>query len=316
MSDITILISNYLDHQLVYLNYEILSQNEDLKLIIVNSMQEKSHKYDNIPNKSIANIDDKRVTILKGVDDNDVLTYYMSSKNKHNEKDDPVLTDLSDLDRLKHCAGSYYHAMNLNLALPLCKTRYIMSLDADFFIMPKLTSIVKYIQTNNLICYGTSYTNNDWGWLRGSDLHMTNLPCARCMIIDTKYFPLSDINFLPEYEDGDDERKYYADTGYLITKKLMDSHLKTEMVNACTDQQCEFCDMVLPTHPFFAREVYYWKKINEIFGFHVKATRDVNFDKQNAVVDFIQKHVRFNAKYNNFKGHYPNINSYGPYIYY
>lgn len=294
--EITICMVNYLDHNFVYMNYDnICNNNSNFKLILVNSLQSKDdcnnpknqYYYDNYP---LSNFNDKRVTIIDGV------------------CRDEIIKELS-LEKFLVGPASYYHGFNLNKALSHVKTRYLLLLDADFFIIRPFSEIIQYMQANNLCAYGAAGNKFDWCKPTPNQL-VPNVPGARCMFLDTEKLPIQDLDFTPLL-DKDERGEYYPDTGYKVSTKLLD--IRYEVLNVCLDQHCEFCHVTWPNvfgKLKFLREVYYWKDNNELFGFHSRNTRTQKGTIQSELAEWLNPYLLFHSKFHLINNH-PLINHYG-----
>lgn len=94
--------------------------------------------------------------------------------------------------------GSKNHATGLNLIVNKAKTRFVLILDPDFYlILPNWAEhIIKYINQGKIALFGVPW-HPKW---RNKYRYF---PCAHCLLVDTKYIDLSSLSFMPEFENID-----------------------------------------------------------------------------------------------------------------
>lgn len=114
--------------------------------------------------------------------------------------------------------ASYHHAAALNM---ICrtqelKTRYVLFLDPDFFIMPDMGDIIKYMEEKDLTFFGAPYYLDE-----GKIPRVYDFPVAYCMFVDTHKVAAHSLDFEPAP---------YKDTGYKIYEKYKFSDHKYEAV--------------------------------------------------------------------------------------
>lgn len=129
----------------------------------------------------------------------------------NNEPDKNILVDIikSYSDSVKidnspqnNCVGigkgSKNHATGLNLIITKVKTRFVLILDPDFYlILPDwVERIIKYMTQNNIALFGVPL-HPKW------EVKYRYFPCVHCLLVDTKYIDLSSLSFMPEFENID-----------------------------------------------------------------------------------------------------------------
>lgn len=102
--------------------------------------------------------------------------------------------------------ASYHHAAALNM---LCqtqefKTRYVLFLDPDFFIVPRLDYILDYMRGGDLSFFGAPY------YLEEGKVRVYDFPVAYCMFVDSTKVDIKGLDFTVTPN---------RDTGYKIYEK-------------------------------------------------------------------------------------------------
>ena len=158
--------------------------------------------------------------------------------------------------------GSYHHAAGLNLLLPHIRTRYVLFLDVDFFLvgMGWYEGIISHMQEKNLAIFGAPYHPRDHRKYR-------YFPCAYCMFIDGSKINVKDLDFSPLVEmiSSGRIRHFFAhdlpekilkkrysihgtkDTGYKIYEKFSrDSTINAEYVIPVWNPRRNPIEYILP----------------------------------------------------------------------
>lgn len=93
-----------------------------------------------------------------------------------------------------HNLGSHHHASAINRCLKEVKTRYVLSLDSDCFIVRPnwIADIIDHMRTHNLAFFGVPYYVQDWQKYR-------HFPCVVGMVVDCERAPLFALDFSPRY---------------------------------------------------------------------------------------------------------------------
>lgn len=191
----------------------------------------------------------------KHIKENIELVKSLNSRTKikwlivNNEPDKNALVDIiqsySDLVKIVNGSqnnfvgygkGSKNHATGLDLIITKAKTRFVLILDPDFYIiLPNWAErIIKYMNQDNIALFGVPW-HPKWG------IKYRYFPCVHCLLMDTKYIDVSSLSFMPEFENIDPLntwRRFISkipliggrasigrskDTGYKIYKKFYNS---------------------------------------------------------------------------------------------
>ena len=167
------------------------------------------------------------------------------------------------MDKPAYARRSYHHAMGLNRLVPYIRTRYLLVLDIDFFILPRygIGTTIEHMCRNNLVFFGAPYHPRHFRKFR-------YFPCQHCLFIDTNNIDVSTLDFSPQVPEiksnpslrsriikkirkrtlGD---RYNVgqtfDTGYPIYKRYYrDSRIKWEYVNPVWEARPPFLEHFLP----------------------------------------------------------------------
>jgi hypothetical protein len=128
-----------------------------------------------------------------------------------------------DMDYSVKRADSYHHAIALKKALRLAKTRFVLLLDPDFYIVRKnwITEIIEYMLTNDLAFFGAPYNPK---WYK----KFRYFPNLNCMIIDLNKVKKNTLDFRPGQDDY-----MLKENSLLLTKiiKRTRNRLLTELYN-------------------------------------------------------------------------------------
>ncbi|OGF77247.1 hypothetical protein A3H04_00800 [Candidatus Giovannonibacteria bacterium RIFCSPLOWO2_12_FULL_43_11c] len=129
---------------------------------------------------------------------------------------------LSGLERHESriASGSYHHASGLNIAVKEAKTRFVLVLDPDFFIINKnwAADVINHMKENDLVFFGVPYNPKRY-------LKYRYFPCIHCLFIDTEKISKNEINFAPQYakELHGQKNKKKTKTGFF---SLLKSHAR------------------------------------------------------------------------------------------
>lgn len=120
--------------------------------------------------------------------------------------------------------GSMHHAIALNLAVQKLikptrsvKSRFVLFLDPDFFILQPLVPIIAHMLNESLAFFGAGYPGyQDWVY--------SGFPAAFCMLVDTNKVKLDTLDFLPQF---DRKTVLKPETGFRIYQRhnLMKSEI-------------------------------------------------------------------------------------------
>jgi len=91
--------------------------------------------------------------------------------------------------------GSYRHGHALNNALKYIKTRFVVFLDIDFYIVrPRwMDEIIRHMAVNGLSFFGVP-------WHPAHFKKYRYFPCHHTLFVDLDRIPLRNLDFLPEYD--------------------------------------------------------------------------------------------------------------------
>lgn len=94
-------------------------------------------------------------------------------------------------------ASTFLHNTAINIAFKNAKTRFVLSLDCDFYILQKdwIKKTLEHMQKNNLTFLGTSWHPKDYQKFR-------YFPCHQCLFVDSERlrdagYKLEDLDFNP-----------------------------------------------------------------------------------------------------------------------
>ena len=90
-------------------------------------------------------------------------------------------------------SGSYQHGGGINRALQEVKSRFVLILDPDFFIIERdwVPRVLAYMDRNDLAFFGAPWHPR---WYR----KWRYFPCAHCMFVDLNRVERRELNFEPE----------------------------------------------------------------------------------------------------------------------
>jgi hypothetical protein len=165
--------------------------------------------------------------------------------------------------------ASYHHALGLNAALPHLRTRFVLFLDPDFFIVPPLGQILKMMRECGLALFGAPYA------IDPAKTRRQDFPCAFCLFVDTQQINLAEFDFLPDVSRLD----VMADTGYRIYTRFADAphdialpaYAGPTPYRHTRRQLSEICP-----HEFVkaSTDTYFWN--DRLFGIHLHMKLHIN----------------------------------------
>lgn len=121
-----------------------------------------------------------------------------------------------------HGLGSHQHAGGINACLAKVKTRFVLSLDNDFYIVRKhwIGDILAFMQERDLSFFGVTYHPRDYPKYR-------YFPSVVCMFIDLKKVSLSSLDFMPQYAITEKGHIIRTDKDRDTRKKIMRKKIKS-----------------------------------------------------------------------------------------
>ncbi len=89
--------------------------------------------------------------------------------------------------------GSYHHAAALERAIKGIRTRYLLILDPDFFLIQRhwIARILSHMAKRDLALFGAPWHPR---WYR----KWRYFPCVHCLFLDTERIPLAELDFTPD----------------------------------------------------------------------------------------------------------------------
>ena len=89
--------------------------------------------------------------------------------------------------------GSYHHAAALNKAMMHIRTRFVLILDPDFYIVVRgwADRVISHMMKNDLAFFGAPYNPRWYTKYR-------YFPCAHCLFVDLSKVPTEALDFTPE----------------------------------------------------------------------------------------------------------------------
>ena len=104
-------------------------------------------------------------------------------------------------DPSKKRPASYHHGVALNKALGLVKTRFVLILDPDFYIVRRnwIAEVIQYMQTQEIAFFGAP-------WHPKWYIKYRYFPCVHCMFIDLAQVSIDTLDFRPGQEDLGSEK--------------------------------------------------------------------------------------------------------------
>ena len=142
----------------------------------------------------------------------------INSKEKFNVEDERFHLIEGDTTLLPQIEGqgSYHHAQGLTKAMLYVKTRYLLIIDPDFFIIKDswINEVIKHMYSNKLSFFGAPYFPT----------HKTKyryFPSVICFFVDLNYVKKERLDFFPELH----EMSYFRSLGtYTIAKLVIKSY--------------------------------------------------------------------------------------------
>lgn len=95
----------------------------------------------------------------------------------------------------RYAAASYHHAAGLKQALQEVRTRFLLVLDPDFYIIRPgwISEVLEYMRRNEVAILGAP-------WHPSRPSKFRYFPCAHCTFYDLEKVRLSTLDFAPDYE--------------------------------------------------------------------------------------------------------------------
>lgn len=89
--------------------------------------------------------------------------------------------------------ANYHHGAALNKILDRIKTRYVLFIDPDFYIVRNewISEILEHMKKEDLAFFGVP-------WHPKWYMKFRNFPCIHCLFIDLEKIPLDTLNLLPD----------------------------------------------------------------------------------------------------------------------
>jgi hypothetical protein len=143
--------------------------------------------------------------------------------------------------------GSYHHAAALNSVLPLIKTRFLLILDPDFYVIQPnwIEAVIDNMKAQNLACFGSVW-HPRWTY------QYRYFPSVHFMLFDLEKIPLETLDFTPDIGVGWWDKTLsrsqipaslktilqigtYLDTGSRVQRRFQ--NVKTECLQAHFDAE-------------------------------------------------------------------------------
>lgn len=121
-----------------------------------------------------------------------------------------------------HGRGSHQHAGGINACLAQVKTRFVLSLDNDFYIVRKywIGDVLAFMQERDLSFFGVTYHPRDYPKYR-------YFPSVVCMFIDLENISLASLDFMPQYATTEKGHIIRTDKDRDTRKKIMRKKIKS-----------------------------------------------------------------------------------------
>jgi hypothetical protein len=165
--------------------------------------------------------------------------FVVNNDSDPNFKPSPEIQVLPVVPRVLHGdKGSYHHAAALNSALPLIKTRFLLILDPDFYVIRPnwIEAVIDNMKAQNLACFGSTW-HPRWTY------QYRYFPSVHFMLFDLGKIPLETLDFTPDIGVGWWDRAFarsplsaslktifqigtFRDTGSRVQRRFQ--HFKTE----------------------------------------------------------------------------------------
>jgi Glycosyl transferase family 2 len=120
--------------------------------------------------------------------------FVVNNDSDLNFKPSPEIQVLPAVPRVLHGdKGSYHHAAALNSALPLIKTRFLLILDPDFYVIQPnwIEVVIDYMKSQSLACFGSIW-HPRWTY------QYRYFPSVHFMLFDLEKIPLETLDFTPD----------------------------------------------------------------------------------------------------------------------
>jgi hypothetical protein len=174
--------------------------------------------------------------------------FVVNNDSDPNFKPSPEIQVLPAVPRVLHGdKGSYHHATALNSALPLIKTRFLLILDPDFYVIHPnwIETVIDNMKAQNLACFGSTW-HPRWTY------QYRYFPSVHFMLFDLGKIPLETLDFTPDIDanwwDGALARSRiptslktilqigtFRDTGSRVQRRFQ--HFKTECLQPHFDAE-------------------------------------------------------------------------------
>ncbi len=120
--------------------------------------------------------------------------FVVNNDSDPNFKPSPEIQVLPAVPRVLHGdKGSYHHATALNSALPLIKTRFLLILDPDFYVIQPnwIGALIDNMKSQSLACFGSTW-HPRWTY------QYRYFPSVHFMLFDLEKIPLEVLDFTPD----------------------------------------------------------------------------------------------------------------------
>lgn len=125
-----------------------------------------------------------------------------------------VEPDIDPAHKNRH--GSYQHAAGLNLIPQYVKTRFILFLDADCFLMRPnwIRDVLNFMLRYDLTFFGLPYHPQNF-------IKIRYFPCGLCLFVDTSRVNLSEFDWTPELDPVTSPAAKKSSLFYQLLKRVM-----------------------------------------------------------------------------------------------
>ncbi len=124
--------------------------------------------------------------------------YVVNNDSDPNFKLPPEIKILPAVPRVFHSdKGSYHHAAALNSALEFVKTRFLLILDPDFYVIQPnwIAAVIDNIESRDLACFGSTW-HPRWTY------QYRYFPSVHFMLFDLEKIHLETLDFTPDIGVG------------------------------------------------------------------------------------------------------------------
>lgn len=118
--------------------------------------------------------------------------------------------------------GSHQHASAINICLKEARTRFVVSLDSDFYILQHdwIDKVLSHMKQHNLAFFGVTYHAKDYPKYR-------YFPCVVCVFVDLeKVGGVNGLDFFPEIELSQSGKAIRHEKDFNKKKKAFRAHIK------------------------------------------------------------------------------------------